>query len=459
MRLWLLALIALVVSPSTPAAAQQVAVTVSRQGDEFIADFTLPRAAPAWGFFRSSPDARTRQSWRLQSWQVLTPGVALQRRGSYDALVGINGRPVPPRVRVRVTPFTGDLVSDYVPALRLGGDSVAIFDGHFALFSVSRTNTLDRLTATGDPRLMIDTGTKVRFSGRNLRLAGDVDGYRRGESEGTYGLFDVPRAVVQNSVATVLDSDLPQWIAADLASYTPKAIEVLAARLGPSGVSEPTILAAWEGPDREGASMNGGTLPGLILMRFEGSQALRPIPALTDLAHWFIAHEASHFWLGQSVHYASQRDSWIMEGGADLLAMRTVHSLNPAFDPRPKLNEAIRDCVQLAGRPIAGAIDRGEVRANYACGALFALVAEKANRGDFYAFVRGLIAANRADREVSTNEWLAALARAGGTQAQVTTIYAMVQRGTPQPKATIANLLRGSGIPFAFDRNGIPQLQ
>ena len=459
MRWWLLALLALVVSPIAPAEAQQVAVTVSRQGDAFIADFTLPRAAPAWGFFRSSPDARTHGSWRLQSWQVLTPGVALQRRGSYDALVGINGRPVPPRVRVRVTPFTGDLVADYVPALRLGGDSVAIFDGHFALFSVFRANALDRLTAGGDPRLMIDTGTKVRFNGRNLRLAGDVDGYRRGDSEGTYGLFDVPRPVVQNSIATVLDSDLPQWIAADLASYTPKAIQVLTARLGPSGVSEPTILAAWEGPDREGASMNGGTLPGLILMRFEGSQALRPIPALADLAHWFIAHETSHFWLGQSVHYATQRDSWIMEGGADLLAMRTVHSLNPAFDPRPKLNEAIRDCANLATQPIATAIDRNQVRANYACGALFALVAEKANRGDFYAFVRGLIAANQTDREVTLADWLGALARAGGTQAQVTTIYAMVERGTPQPKATIANLLRGSGIPFVLDRNGVPQLQ
>jgi len=236
----LLLLLMLALLAATPAAAQQAQVIVTRTGDAFVVELDLPRAAPAWGFFRSSPDARTRQSWRLQSWQVLTPGVALQRRGSYDALVGVNGGPVPPRVRVRLTPFTGDLVADYVPALRLGGTSVALFDGHFALFSVFRTDMLDRLTATGDPRLMIDTGTKVRFSGRNLRLAGDVDGYRRGESEGTYGLFDVPRPVVQRSVATVLDSDLPQWIAADLASYTPKAIELLSARLGPSGASKPT---------------------------------------------------------------------------------------------------------------------------------------------------------------------------------------------------------------------------
>ena len=77
---------------------------------------------------------------------------------------------------------------------------------------------------------------------------------------------------------------MPKWIADDLASTTPKVIETLTAGLGPSGVAEPTILAAWEGADREGASYNGGTLKGLVLMRFEGESALRPLPALADLA-------------------------------------------------------------------------------------------------------------------------------------------------------------------------------
>jgi len=455
----LLALLALVLSPAAAAGAQPVNVTVQRDGDAFTAEFNFPRAAPAWGFFRSSPDAESKRSWRLQSWRVLTPGVALQRHGSYDAFVSTSGRPVPPKVSVRFDPFTVDLVADYVPALRLGGTSVAIFDGHFAVFSVNRVDILDRLAPSGDPRLVIDTGTSIRFRGNNLRLAGDVEGYRRGDSEGTYGLYDVPRAVVRNSVATVLDADLPKWIADDLASYSPRVMQVLSARLGPPDVKEPTILAAWEGYRREGVSMNGGTLKGLILMRFEGNQALSPVPALADMAHWFIAHEASHFWLGQSIHYATQRDSWIMEGGADLLATRTVQSLNPAFDARGYLNDALRDCSRLGTQPLATAIDRNEVRANYACGAVFALVAEKANRGDFYVFVRKLIAANRADREVTMGEWLAALRRSGGTMAQVQTIRSMVERGTPQPSQTIANLLRGSAIPFLLDKNGVPQLQ
>jgi hypothetical protein len=454
----LLLLLALLASP---AAARPVEVTVTRAGDAFIAEFDLPRNAPAWGFFRSSVAEKDGKSWRVQSWQVLTPGVDLLRRGKFDALVSRNGRPVPNRVRVRVTPFTGDLVSNYVPALRLGGESVALFDGHFAVFSVRESGALDRLPVSFDPvrQGVGDTGTSVRFRGRGLRLAGDVDGYRAGNSEGTYGLFDVPGGVVRNGIASVIDSDLPQWIADDLISYSPRVMETLASGLGPAGVTEPTILAAWEGGDREGASMNGGSLKGLILMRFEGKSALKRLPALTDLAHWFIAHEASHFWLGQSVHYGTQRDSWVMEGGADLLAIRTVQKLDPGFDARAKLNEELRECAGLADAPVATAIERGEHRAYYACGAIFALVAEKANGGDFFDFTRRLVDSNRADRELTGDEWLAALGRLTQPRRSAGIIRGMVEHGSRDPKGTLALLLHEEQIPFALDAEGVPQLQ
>ena len=127
------------VAPGTP-----VTVAVSRAGDGFEAEFQLPRNAPAWGFFRSN-QARTGGAWRPASWTVLTPGVRLVRRGRYDALVGEGGRAVPRSVRVRFAPFTGDLVSDYVPALRLGGRGLALFDGHFAIFSVASPDQFERL--------------------------------------------------------------------------------------------------------------------------------------------------------------------------------------------------------------------------------------------------------------------------------------------------------------------------
>jgi hypothetical protein len=358
-----------------------------------------------------------------------------------------------------VTPFTTHLEADYVPALRLGGNSVALFDGHYSAFAVDRAEVLDTLPVVFDPALVRDGGTRVRFRGGKLRLAGDIEGYRAGRSAGTYGLYDVPRAVVRNGMATVIDGELPQWLADDLVSFTPQAMATLTAGLGPSGVEEPTVLAAWEGADREGASYNGGSLKGLILMRFEGESALRPLPALADLAHWFIAHEAAHFWLGQSVRYSTPLDSWILEGGADLLATRTVAKLDTRFDPKAKLNELIRECVPLADQPIATALERNEHRAYYACGAVFALVAEKASGGDFYGFTRKLVDANRTDRELTAAEWLDALDRASGSRKLSNAVRAMVDKGSRDPGAAIAGLLRDAGIAYTLNARGVPQLQ
>jgi len=271
-------------------------------------------------------------------------------------------------------------------------------------------------------------------------------------------LFGVPRATVANGVATVIDGELPKWIADDLTSFTPKVMGAMSDRLGPAGVAEPTVLAAWEGADRKGASMNGGTLKGLILMRFEGQAALHELPALRNMARWFIAHESAHFWLGQAIDYETSSDSWIMEGGADLLAVRTVSLLDPAFDRTKVLNEALADCSKLAVRPVATAIERGEPRANYACGAIFSMVAEKASKGDFYAFTRNLIAANRATHSVNSNQWLAALDQAAGNRNLSPAIRKLIEQGSPKPAADLAALLKTAGIAFRLDADGVPQL-
>ena len=226
MRGLLLAFFALFAA--TPAPAEPVRVTVSRQGDQFVADYAFPSDKAAWAFWRSSLAMADNLPFRPRSWTVVTPGVTLERRGKHDALVGQGARPVPRRVRVRLTPFTGHLVADYVPAMTLGGRSVALFDGHFAVFSVDMPAMLDTLPSDFDSALVGDLGTAVTFKGPNLRLAGDVEGYRRGNSSGAYGLFGVPRAIVRDGIATVIDSELPRWLADYLAAFTPQAVAKLA---------------------------------------------------------------------------------------------------------------------------------------------------------------------------------------------------------------------------------------
>jgi hypothetical protein len=175
---------------------------------------------------------------------------------------------------------------------------------------------------------------------------------------------------------------------------------------------------------------------------------------------WFIAHEAAHFWLGQTVSYQYARDAWITEGGADLLAIRAVAEADPTYDPRIELDRSIKDCVSLTRRRgVESARERNEHRAYYACGAVFGLVAEAGSGRSFYTFARALIGANRGDGIVSRAEWLAALDTATRKPDLARDIARLLDRGVSDPGEFIAALLGRAGVDFVLDANGIPKLR
>ena len=452
-------ILALAALLATTSPGPPVDVQVSRSGDAFTAEFRLPRSAPAWGFFRSGQARAGGQPWRPVSWTVLTPGVRLVRRGRYDALVGAAGGAVPRTVRVRVVPFTGDLNSDYAPALRLGAKGVALFDGHFALFSVAAASRLDRLPADLAETQVGDSGTRVRFlnPAGGLRLAGDVSGYLAGRSAGTYGLFDVPAAIEQDGMTTVVDPALPAWLAADIRTFTPRVLARYRRQLGPADALRPTVLASWGGGDRPGLGLNGGVLTGLVLMRISGGQATSPDSRVRLNAHRFIAHESAHFWLGQAIGYRRTADSWIMEGGADLLAVRTLAAEEPAFDARAALQHSLDGCIAAGARgSLSSAGERGDQRAPYDCGATLSLVAERVSGGDFGLFVRRMIAANP-DRKVGAAEWLQLLDRAAPGRDLARLAGPLVDRPQPDPAGWTA-LLDAAGIRFRLRPDRTPEL-
>lgn len=442
------------------AATASAEVTVTRTGDTFDAIYTLPRSAPAWGFFRSSLAAEDRQPWRQRSWTVLTPGVRLERRGVYDALVATNGKLVPRTVRVRVAPYTGQLLSDYVPALRLGEGGIALFDGQFSLFSVASAATLNSLGPDPEAGPIIDGNTRVRFRGStpDLRLAGDTAGYARGNSAGTYGLFGVADAVVQDGMATVVDPGMPAWLAADIRTFTPRLLDRYRTLLGSPGGLRPMVLASWAGADKPGASLNGGVLKGLVLMRISGAAATRASPPLRTLAHRYIAHESAHFWLGQLVDYDKVADNWIVEGGADLLAIRALGAADPGYDSRAALNKSLTDCIAASRKGgLAAAALRQDFQVKYDCGAVLSLVAEKAAGGDFPAFVRRLLAANAADRTVSTKEWLALLESYPAGWDLTVAIRPLLNEAQPSPRGW-TDLLSAASIRYRLRPDQTPEL-
>jgi hypothetical protein len=449
-------------APLGPTAPVAAAVDVTRHGDNWTADFHLDRPAPVWVFVRSSVTRDGALPWRAHDWIVETPGVRLERRGRYDVLVGENGTAVPAEVRLRFRPFAHDLLADSAPALAFSTGAVALFSRQFDLFALPDAAAAEQLPADLSTATIPYTRTRATFrdeGGPILHAGRRVPSVSLDDEDGTYVLFGPAEPVVSYGIATIIDPALPSWIRDALTNATPAILGRLAAALGPPPGTEPMLMVSWAGPTPRRVSMTGSVLPNLLQMTFEGEGVLRDNAGLRDHALWFIAHESAHFWLGEAVVYQYARDQWITEGGADLLAFRIVSEVDPAYDGRAELQKAIDDCVRLStGHGVAGAEERNEQRAYYACGVVFGLVAEAASHRPFGAFVRRLVDENRADRVLTRGEWLAGLDRVSRDPSLSADIARLLDQGAPDPAALIASLFTRAGVRYALAENGRPRL-
>ncbi len=433
---------------------EPVRAAVTRDGDAWSLDYVLNDDAPVWVFQRSALQVRPgpRRPWRLDQWRVETPGVVLERIGSHDVLRSISGGPVPRRVRLSMQPRASELEAEYATLIFSDG-AVALPSGQFDLFPVASIEAASALPSDlngvdheGGPAEITwrDANGPILFRGQRHPSVTETNA-------DTYVLFGDAAVVEGQAMTTVLDPGLPAWIPAALGDFAPRVAAFYADRLGSGQSDRPTVMVSWTGPTPDVYSMGGSVMPGLIVMRFEGTGVVEPSADLTRMARWFIGHESAHFWLGQTVRYEVARDAWIMEGGADLMAIRALQALEPAYDARAELQKSVDDCVTLAANgPIATAADRGEHRANYACGAVWGLAAEAAMRargGDWFDFVRGLLDANRTDGIVTRDEWLTALTRASGDPTLRDGIERMLDQ-TPDAVTEIARLFDRAGVAY-----------
>ena len=327
-----------------PEAAPPVAVTVTRDGDHWTADFTFGQSSPVWAFFESALLRESREPWRPTWWSVETPGVILDRQGRYDVLRTADGSPVPEHVRVVLRPQAGDLEAAYDPALMFSDGTVALYSGQFDLIRLDSVaaardlpTDLNGVDVEGEPSAVTwrDLSGPLLFNGERLDMVTAV-GAR------TYVLFGDAHIRQGEGVTTVIDPGLPRWLGEELGGFTPRVMGYYASRLGPSPGGDPTLMVSWTGPTEQLSSMGGSVLPGLISMSFEGEGVLDPDREALDRAHWFIGHEAAHFWLGSNgLRYAFSRESWITEGGADLMAVRAIGAIDPAYDVRTELQREL----------------------------------------------------------------------------------------------------------------------
>ncbi len=428
-------------------------IVVTRDGDVWTADYVFERDAPVWAFIRSSLTNNDRKAWRPEDWRVTTPGVVLERIGNLDVIRAVDGGNVPRRISIVMTPRDHNLEADY-GVLKFTDGSVALPTGAFDVFPLPSLEavqqTPDDLNAfemsVGTARITWrDRAGPVLFHGERLAQA-------TGEDARTYVLFGKAQIREGERLVTVVDPELPEWIGASIESFGPRVADYYTQRLGAGQTNRPTIMASWKGPTPRLQSMSGSVLPGLIVMSFEGVGQVKSTPDGEAYNRWFIGHESAHFWLGQTVRYERARDSWMTEGGADLMAIRALKTLDPTYDARTELQGEVDDCVRLAVKPVAEAGSRGEHRAYYACGAVFAMTAEAAQKrktgGDWFDYLKVLIDDNRADGVITRAEWLAQLTAVSGDASLSRDIEALLNDGSADPSAVIASLFQRTGVAF-----------
>jgi hypothetical protein len=444
---------AILLSVPTVAAAQepvpslsQPAAAVIRDGDVWTVVLTLDRDSPIWGFTHSSRMRDGRPQWRPLQWRVCTPDVTLDRIGERDVLRSRDGAALPRTIRMTITPAPAPVDASYNPALVFGDGSVALYSGQFDLFPIrseaeaaALPGDLTGIETHADPTLVTwrDVEGPVLLQGRRLSDPTLADAE-------TYVLFGRAGVEEHESLATVVDVRIPEWIRSTIRVYAPSVTDHYTRRLGGGPTLRPTVMASWNGPTSGMTSMGGSVLPGLIAVSFEGEGVLQQTPELQAMVRWFIGHESAHFWLGHTVTYATEGEKWITEGGADLMAIRATKALDPTYDDRGDLQASVDDCVSSVGSGgVESAASRGSSRPFYACGVVFALAAEAARRrhdgGDWFDVLRQMIDAGRADGVLTREEWLTTFEQLADADARAE-IEALLHVGAAEPAQAIARL-------------------
>jgi hypothetical protein len=452
-------ILALAVSPTRAQTSDPVAVTVVRDGDRWSVEYVLNADAPVWMFQHSALLRVGRAVWRPVRWSVETPGVVLDRQGNYDVLRSADGGPVPRHIRIAMRPEPGDLEADYDPALVFSDGTVALFSDQFdihPLASLAQASNLpmdlNGIDLAGGPAAVTwrDRAGPILFKGERLAEVTAADA-------GTYVLFGEAKIAIGDGVTTVIDPGLPVWLGEQLADFTPRIMDFYGSRLGPNEGGQPTLMVSWTGPTESLSSMGGSVLPGMISMNFEGEGVLDPEPAALTRARWFIGHESAHFWMGSNgLKYERARDAWITEGGADLMAVRATKAVDPSYDATAELQREVDDCIAMAtGKPIATAGERGDNRAYYACGAVWSLALEGAQRertgGDFLDVVAEFQRRNADDKTVTREEWLTLLTDLSRDPSLRIGIERMLDEGSDNPVAEIARLFERTGVAFRME--------
>lgn len=442
-------------APSKPATA-----IVTRSRNEWRVEYRLNKKSRAWLFPVSQPVSRTHEPWRERAWRVVTAGVHIERRGSYDVLVPTNGTFVPLKVQIVFTPTNATLDREYDPAITFSNGATALYSDQFDVIPSADLNAIGAKEAGLSVRDLGGSHTTVRFHD----VSGPVFVQGRRQSDPvliggeTYVVFGSSKIEETAGVAMLADPALPEWLKAEVAGFAPNVAEAYASRLGSrTDPHLPLLLMGWRGATPGKVINDGGVRPGQIVFNFEGEGLLQRNERAAQRTRWFIAHEMAHFWLGTSgIAYRKPSEAWITEGGAEMMAFTLLAATDHDY-ALAELQHAVQDCIKSATKPVISAGERHENRTFYSCGATFALAAVSAQKRkggrDYFDFIRPLLDEHRSDRLLGSAEWLTRFDAVSGDSEAGGIVKSILSVGVADPTGAIETLFQQTGVPYSRNDN------
>ena len=448
--------------PGSPAPTV-IDVTIERIGpDDWTATLSTSGPVTALAFTRSGDNNR------IGPLQVLTDGVTLDRFGDVDALVA--SHPVS-EIRIHMAPSTIARGDDYTPFVPIAGaaasdtsapaTAMAVYSHYFQLAptdipALQGGIDADALIAPAHRFNFIDhAGGDVIFAGNPMPAD---DRVTLDDGLGAYAVFGAPPRLAGSNFNSLVSPEIPERIATQILSTVPQALTALEIALEAELAQPPSLILTRRPSDSSGIHFRGGAMTSDIVMELAGGALDDPdfVRNNRSLITTLVVHELAHLWNGGLVQNTDPNAAWIHEGSAEALsweALTTVFSMDEAYSMN-NYQSALDECtVFLAAGGLAGAVERGQRRAHYACGATIMLALSTAlSPTDRPAGLHALWAAmidnsqSLRDGQYDSDLFLQTYAELGGTGIVTTWIRHMEAGEFQDPAAFLVDGLNAAGV-------------
>ena len=314
--------------------------------------------------------------FRAKDWRVEDSGVRIVTRKGRDYLEATEKRERFETVSIQINAQPLGLLKHYEPIRKLGEDGALVYTGHFWPWRArgGRIKAAFFFNPLPEARVSVFDLQKRR-----------VERWQSVFNHPAFVYFGPLRAKETRDVVAIADPAAPEWIAKEFHRIAPPVFDYLGEVFRFDLATKPNVFLSFEKGGPHGLlRYSGDALPGQFQISLYGGGWRTRSQIGVDLIRRATAHEAVHLWQSAINPLDPNVPGWIHEGAADAIASEALVALGfwTPEDAEYEFRRAKKECAdELDGGSLAGAEQRGSIRAIYACGHVLVRAAAEAHNG------------------------------------------------------------------------------